>query len=165
MEYRGKQYSVILSIGGKWKWSVEIDGHTKSGSAPNRLAGIKVAKAEIDRALARKKKRPVPPAPLISAYPRHSDYVLCGVFFAPEVRYPTDTGLRVGKNLQKRGGGRMYPFATAVGPRRDPGPYFLFRDDELASPVADAVQWSVPIVIGVLSVFEPSCPDFVVVVS
>jgi hypothetical protein len=62
MEYRGKQYSVVLSIGGKWKWSVEIDGHTKSGRAPNRLAGIKVAKAEIDRALARKKKRPVPPA-------------------------------------------------------------------------------------------------------
>ena len=31
MKYRGKQYSVVLSIGGKWKWSVEIDGHTKSG--------------------------------------------------------------------------------------------------------------------------------------
>jgi hypothetical protein len=25
----------------------------------------------------------------------------------------------------------MYPFATAVGPRRDPGLYFLLRDDEL----------------------------------
>jgi hypothetical protein len=25
----------------------------------------------------------------------------------------------------------MYPFATAVGPRRDPGPYFLRRDDQL----------------------------------
>ena len=33
MKYRGKQYSVVLSIGGKWNWSVEIDGHTKSGSA------------------------------------------------------------------------------------------------------------------------------------
>ena len=32
VEYRGKQYSVILSIGGKWKWSAEIDGHTRSGS-------------------------------------------------------------------------------------------------------------------------------------
>jgi hypothetical protein len=62
MDYRGKQYSVILSIGGKWKWSVEIDGHSKSGSAPNRPAGIKLAQAEIDRALAPKKRRPVPPA-------------------------------------------------------------------------------------------------------
>jgi hypothetical protein len=25
----------------------------------------------------------------------------------------------------------MYPFAAAVGPRRDPRPYFLLRDDEL----------------------------------
>jgi hypothetical protein len=25
----------------------------------------------------------------------------------------------------------MYPFATAVGPRRDPGPYFFRRHDEL----------------------------------
>jgi hypothetical protein len=33
----------------------------------------------------------------------------------------------------------MYPFATAVGPRRDPGPYFLFRDDELASPASASV--------------------------
>jgi hypothetical protein len=58
MKYRAKQYSVVLSIGGKWKWSDEIDGHTKSGSAPNRPAGIKLAEAEIDRALAPKKKRP-----------------------------------------------------------------------------------------------------------
>ena len=33
MRSRGKQYSVVLSIGGKWNRSVEIDGHTKSGSA------------------------------------------------------------------------------------------------------------------------------------
>jgi hypothetical protein len=38
MKYRSKQYSVVLSIGGKWNWSVDIDGHTKSGSAPNRPA-------------------------------------------------------------------------------------------------------------------------------
>jgi hypothetical protein len=62
MKYRGKQYSVVLSIGGKWKWSVEIDGHTKSGNAPNRPAGIKLAEAEIDRALAPKKKRLMRPA-------------------------------------------------------------------------------------------------------
>jgi hypothetical protein len=61
MEYRGKLYSVILSIGGKWKWSIELDGHTKSGNAANRLAGVKLAEREIDRALAPKKKRLVPP--------------------------------------------------------------------------------------------------------
>jgi hypothetical protein len=32
MEYRGKRYSVILSIGEKWKWSTEIEGHARSGS-------------------------------------------------------------------------------------------------------------------------------------
>jgi hypothetical protein len=35
---------------------------TKSGSAPNRPAGIKLVEAEIDRALAPKKKRLVRPA-------------------------------------------------------------------------------------------------------
>jgi hypothetical protein len=64
MKYRSKQYSVVLSIGGKWKWSVEIDGHTKSGSAPNRPAGIKLAEAEAGRALAL--KAPGATAPLMS---------------------------------------------------------------------------------------------------
>jgi hypothetical protein len=41
MKHRGEQYSVVLSIGGKWKWSVEIDGHTKSS------AGIDLAEAEL----------------------------------------------------------------------------------------------------------------------
>ena len=36
MEYRGKQYSVILTIGGKWKWSAEIEGHYRSGMAVSR---------------------------------------------------------------------------------------------------------------------------------
>ena len=57
MEYRGKQYSVIQSLDGKWKWSIEIDGHTKSGKAANRLVGIRLAEDAIDRALAPKKKR------------------------------------------------------------------------------------------------------------
>ena len=62
MEYRGKQFSVIQTIGGKWKWSVDLDGHTKPGNAPNRPAGIKMAESEIDRELAPKKKRLVPPS-------------------------------------------------------------------------------------------------------
>jgi hypothetical protein len=32
----------------------------------------------------------------------------------------------------------MYPFATAVGPRRDPGPYFLLPNDELQVVVGGA---------------------------
>jgi hypothetical protein len=57
MEYRGKQYSVILTIGGKWKWSAEIEGQYRSGMAINRPAGVKLAERAIDKALAPKKKR------------------------------------------------------------------------------------------------------------
>ena len=61
MKYRAKQYSAVLSIGGKWKWSVEIDGHTKSGSAPNRPAASSSPKSRLI-GLAPKKKRLVRPA-------------------------------------------------------------------------------------------------------
>jgi hypothetical protein len=40
MEYRGKHYSVILSIGGKCKWSAEIEGQYRSGVAVSRPAGV-----------------------------------------------------------------------------------------------------------------------------
>jgi hypothetical protein len=46
VEYRGKQYSVILSIGGKWKWSAEIEGHTRSGSHRPRAARVRSAHLE-----------------------------------------------------------------------------------------------------------------------
>jgi len=61
LEYRGKQYSVVQGLQGSWKWSVQLDGHTKSGTSPDRQAGIKFAEKEIDRALAPKKKRLKPP--------------------------------------------------------------------------------------------------------
>jgi hypothetical protein len=61
MEYRGKQYSVVLTIGGKWKWSVGKDGGTKSGQAVSREAGVRLAEREIDRMMAPKKKRLVRP--------------------------------------------------------------------------------------------------------
>jgi hypothetical protein len=62
MEYRGKQYSIVQGLGGSsWKWSVQLNGHTKSGKAMSRLVGIKLAQREIDRALA-PKRRLVPPA-------------------------------------------------------------------------------------------------------
>jgi hypothetical protein len=57
MEHRGKQYSVILTIGAKWKWTAEIDGQYRSGLAVDRPAGVKLAERAIDKALAPKKKR------------------------------------------------------------------------------------------------------------
>jgi hypothetical protein len=54
MEYRGKEYSVILTIGGNWKWSL---GQYRSGMAVSRPAGVKLAERAIDKALAPKKKR------------------------------------------------------------------------------------------------------------
>jgi hypothetical protein len=41
MEYRGKQDSVILTIGGKWKWSTEFEGHHRSGIG-GQPAGVKL---------------------------------------------------------------------------------------------------------------------------
>jgi hypothetical protein len=63
MEYRGKQYSVVQALeGGLWKWTVsDLDGHNRSGTAPNRTAGIAAAKGAIDKGLAPKKRRLVPP--------------------------------------------------------------------------------------------------------
>ena len=58
MEYRGKQYRVMLGIDSQWKWSVDgIEGYTKSGKAPSHATGVKAAERAIDKALAPKKKR------------------------------------------------------------------------------------------------------------
>jgi hypothetical protein len=58
MEYRGKQYRVMLGIDSQWKWSVDgIEGFTKSGKAPSHADGLKAAERAIDKALAPKKKR------------------------------------------------------------------------------------------------------------
>jgi hypothetical protein len=63
MLYREKQYSVVQGIDGGWKWSIELgDGRRKSGSAHSRPEAIRVAQQEIDRALAPKKVKLVPPA-------------------------------------------------------------------------------------------------------
>jgi len=56
-----QQYSVILSIGGKWKWSADIEGQYRSGAAADRAAGVKLAERAIDKALSPKKKRLIPP--------------------------------------------------------------------------------------------------------
>jgi hypothetical protein len=57
MEYRAKQYSVILTIGGKWKWSAEIKGQYRSGMAVNPPTGVKLAERAIVKALAPKTSR------------------------------------------------------------------------------------------------------------
>jgi hypothetical protein len=57
MDYRGKQYSVILTIGGKWKWFAEIGRQYRSGTAVTRPTGVERAERAIDKALAPKKKR------------------------------------------------------------------------------------------------------------
>ena len=63
MEHRGKQISVVQALeGGLWKWQVrDLDGHTRSGTAPGHAAGVTAAKSAIDKALAPKKRRLVPP--------------------------------------------------------------------------------------------------------
>jgi hypothetical protein len=62
MEHRGKQYSVVQAIDGEWKWSIELDGHAKSGvTAGGRQAAIRMAEREIEKATAPKKRRLVPP--------------------------------------------------------------------------------------------------------
>jgi hypothetical protein len=63
MEHRDKQFSGVPALeGGLWKWEVrDLDGHTQFGTAPGRAAGVTAAKAAIDKSLAPKKRRLVPP--------------------------------------------------------------------------------------------------------
>jgi hypothetical protein len=64
MEYRGKHYSIVQGLDAVWKWSVpSLVAHTKSGKAPSHAAGVKAAECAIDKALAPKKVRLVPPEP------------------------------------------------------------------------------------------------------
>jgi hypothetical protein len=60
-----KHYSVGQSPRhNTWKWSVDVNGRVKSGKALIREVGIQLAERVIDRALATKKKRRVPPGTL-----------------------------------------------------------------------------------------------------
>jgi hypothetical protein len=49
--------TLILTIGGKWKWSAQIGEQYRSGMAVSRPAGVELAKRAIDKSLAPKKKR------------------------------------------------------------------------------------------------------------
>ena len=63
MEHRGAEYRIIQGIQrGFWKWSIETETGTKSGTSDTRDAAMAAAKRSIDNELDPKKRKPVPPA-------------------------------------------------------------------------------------------------------
>ena len=57
VEHKGVEYSVVqLTADAGWRWEFKLaDGKSKSGVTPvSRVAAIRIAKYEIDRALERK---------------------------------------------------------------------------------------------------------------
>ena len=63
MKYRGIEYSVVQGIGRHvWKWSVSLDtGVSVGGRTAIKSEAVAEAERTIDRALAPKKLRLVPP--------------------------------------------------------------------------------------------------------
>ena len=63
MEYRGVEYRIMQGIQrGLWKWSVETETGTKSGTSQSKDAAMNAAKHVIDIALDPKKQKLHPPA-------------------------------------------------------------------------------------------------------
>ena len=62
MEYRDIKYAVVQGIErGVWKWSASVAGVVIMGQQPTKSAAVAAAENAIDRALAQKKVRVVPP--------------------------------------------------------------------------------------------------------
>ena len=62
MEYRNIEYAVVQGIKrGVWKWSASVAGLVVTGQAHSKSAAVAEAEKAIDRALALKTVRPVPP--------------------------------------------------------------------------------------------------------
>jgi hypothetical protein len=62
MQYRGIEYVVVEGIGQPmWKWSASAGGAVVTGQAHSKQAAMVAAEKAIDRALAIKKVRLVPP--------------------------------------------------------------------------------------------------------
>jgi len=62
MKYRGIEYAVVQGIGRHlWKWSVSFDANPVRGQAATKSEAVAEAERAIDRALAPKKLRLVPP--------------------------------------------------------------------------------------------------------
>lgn len=63
MEHRGVEYRIMQGIKpGDWKWSVETETGTKSGTSERKDAAVMAAKRAIDNALDPKKRKLIPPA-------------------------------------------------------------------------------------------------------
>jgi hypothetical protein len=63
MEHRGVEYRIIQGIQrGIWKWSVETETGTKSGTSESKGAAMYAAQRVINFALNPKKQRLIPPA-------------------------------------------------------------------------------------------------------
>ena len=62
MEYRDIEYSVVQGVErGVWKWSASVAGVVIIGREPTKSAAAVAAEKAIDRALAQKSVRLVPP--------------------------------------------------------------------------------------------------------
>lgn len=62
IEYRQIEYALVQGIGGHmWKWSASVAGVAIAGQAHSKAAAVAAAEKAIDRALAVKKMRLVPP--------------------------------------------------------------------------------------------------------
>jgi hypothetical protein len=59
MEYKRLQYSVVqTSSPTGWKWIVHLDdGRTKTGTAPNRTAAIRLAEIRIEKAIKKRSRK------------------------------------------------------------------------------------------------------------
>ena len=62
MKYRDIEYTVVQGIErGVWKWSASVDGVVIMGQAAIKSEAVTAAEKAIDRALATKRGRLVPP--------------------------------------------------------------------------------------------------------
>ena len=62
MEHRGVEYRILQGIErGLWKWSVETETGTKSGTSDSKDAAMATAKRAIDTALDPIKRKLIPP--------------------------------------------------------------------------------------------------------
>jgi hypothetical protein len=62
MKYRDIEYAVVQGIGRQlWKWSASVGDVVITGQAYSKVAAVVEAEKAIDRALALKKVRLVPP--------------------------------------------------------------------------------------------------------
>lgn len=62
MEYRHIEYALVQGIGGNiWKWSASVAGALITGQEHTKASAVAAAERAIDRALAVKKVRLVPP--------------------------------------------------------------------------------------------------------